>query len=150
MHLLESGLHDYGVEVTILCLESIEGVAVCRRKDEALQSSPALTHILEHFLKVHVHVHVHVHNVLYTSTCTVTCTCTQCTCIIMIVHVQSCMRMTDIALHVIVYTHTCCMFPIYMYVWHVLYGTCTCTCILHMYMYIVFCTLVYDNIGSYV
>ena len=89
MHLLESGLHDYGVEVTILCLESIEGVAVCRRKDEALQSSPALTHILEHFLKVHVH------NVLYTSTCTVTCTCTctctQCTCIIMIVHVQSCM-----------------------------------------------------------
>ena len=129
MHLLESGLHDYGVEVTILCLESIEGVAVCRRKDEALQSSPALTHILEHFLKVHVNLYTHI---LYTCTCTVTCTCTQCTCIIMYVYTCTCTCTAYdryiIALHVnsvhwlstLWYMHTCCMFPDTYYT----YNTC--------------------------
>ena len=52
MRLVESGLNDYGTEVRVLCLESIEGVATCRVRMEALQSSQALTHILEHFLKV--------------------------------------------------------------------------------------------------
>ena len=39
MHLLETGLHHYGVEVRILCLESIEGVASCGARLESLQSS---------------------------------------------------------------------------------------------------------------
>jgi hypothetical protein len=52
MQLLEAGLQEYGVEVRILCLESIEGVAACRAGVESLQSSQALTHIVEHFLKV--------------------------------------------------------------------------------------------------
>ena len=53
MHLLETGLHHYGVEVRILCLESIEGVASCGARLEALQSSQTLSDILEHFLKVY-------------------------------------------------------------------------------------------------
>ena len=36
----------------VLCLESIEGVASCQMRVEALKSSQTLTNILEHFLKV--------------------------------------------------------------------------------------------------
>ena len=53
MHLLETGLHHYGVEVRILCLESIDGVASCGARLEELQSSQTLSDILEHFLKVY-------------------------------------------------------------------------------------------------
>ena len=60
MHLLETGLHHYGVEVRILCLESIEGVASCGARLEALQSSQTLSDILEHFLKVYIHTYIHI------------------------------------------------------------------------------------------
>ena len=57
MHLLETGLHHYGVEVRILCLESIEGVASCGAR---LESSQTLSDILEHFLKVYIHTYIHI------------------------------------------------------------------------------------------
>ena len=57
MHLLETGLHHYGVEVRILCLESI---ASCGARLEALQSSQTLSDILEHFLKVYIHTYIHI------------------------------------------------------------------------------------------
>ena len=59
MHLLETGLHHYGVEVRILCLESIEGVASCEARLEELQSSQTLSDILEHFLKVYIHTYIY-------------------------------------------------------------------------------------------
>ena len=62
MHLLETGLHHYGVEVRILCLESIEGVASCGARLEALQSSQTLSDILEHFLKVYIHTCIHTYS----------------------------------------------------------------------------------------
>jgi hypothetical protein len=52
MDLLETGLHNYGPEVRILCLEGIEGVASCHARAGPPHSSQTLTDVLQHFLKV--------------------------------------------------------------------------------------------------
>ena len=53
MNQLESGLHNYGPEVRVLCLESIEGVASCHaRAEPPTTQAQTLTEVLQHFLKV--------------------------------------------------------------------------------------------------